>query len=516
MTSQNIANFPKGLVWFRRDLRAHDQHALFMALKHCTQVFCAFVFDTQILNSLPKSDRRVEFIQESVVLLEQQLRELSSSTQVRLISLHGDASNEIPALASLLEVQAVFTNHDDEPYSVSRDAKVRGKLSESGISFLDFKDHVIFERSEVLTQTGSPYGVFTPYKNAWLKKISSKDLESFDIKPLANRLAVLTPTQASKLPGDIHSLKNLGFEPTNLKQLGVLCGAQGGAVFFKDFLKRMDRYHETRDFPCIKGPSYLGVHLRFGTVSIRELARTAIKRTKIELDAKKVQSAESAAVAGAAVWLAELIWRDFYAQILHHYPRVAQKSFKPEYDLIAWEDKQTAKTLFQAWCEGRTGYPLVDAAMLQINTSGYMHNRLRMVVASFLVKDLGIDWRWGEEYFAKHLIDFDLASNNGGWQWASSSGCDAQPYFRIFNPCSQSERFDPKGQFIHRYLTQLQGLSAPWIHAPWSAPSDALASAGITLGKDYPLPIVDHAKARQRTLLRYAVVKNKSIKASIK
>jgi deoxyribodipyrimidine photo-lyase len=214
--------------------------------------------------------------------------------------------------------------------------------------------------------------------------------------------------------------------------------------------------------------------------------------------------------AGAQTWLGELIWRDFYHQILHHHPRVVKQSFKPVYDAIDWESGKEAKQLFAAWCEGRTGYPLVDAAMAQINQTGYMHNRLRMVVACFLVKDLGIDWRWGEQYFAQQLIDFDLAANNGGWQWASSSGCDAQPYFRIFNPISQSEKFDSQGKFIRRYLPQLAALPNDAIHAPWLAKPLVLEAANVTLGKTYPLPIVDHAKARLKTLMRYSVVKSKS------
>ena len=495
MHNSTVGDFQTGLIWFRRDLRVQDQHALYMALKHCQQVYCVFVFDTHILAPLPKADRRVEFIQESLVDLESELKKFANSEDIKLITLHGDSTTEILKAASLLKVQAVFTNHDDEPYSLKRDAMVRGKLAELGISFFEFKDHVIFERSEVLTQGGTPYGVFTPYKNSWLKNVTDEDLESFDISAYKTRLAKLKDSDKKHFSNTVHSLEDIGFLFTNLKNLPIRTGIQGGEYLFKDFLKRMDTYNETRDFPFIKGPSYLGVHLRFGTVSIRKLVRTALERTQN-------------GSAGAAVWLSELIWRDFYAQILHHHPRVVQNAFKPEYDNIQWEDDKTAKKLFEAWCNAQTGYPIVDAAMHQINSTGYMHNRLRMVVASFLVKDLGIDWRWGESYFAQHLIDFDLASNNGGWQWASSSGCDAQPYFRIFNPISQSKRFDPKGQFIHRYLPALADLGEKDIHAPWEASDLTLQSAGLVLGKNYPKPIVDHAKARERTLMRYSVVKS--------
>jgi deoxyribodipyrimidine photo-lyase len=267
-----------------------------------------------------------------------------------------------------------------------------------------------------------------------------------------------------------------------------------------DFLSRIDAYGDTRDFPSIKGPSYLSVHLRFGTVSIRELARLAHARAQ-------------AGSAGAAVWLSELIWRDFYVQILANFPHVADapdghsRSFKPEYDAIRWAHGKAADQLFKAWCEGRTGYPLVDAAMAQINQTGYMHNRLRMVVASFLCKDLGLDWRLGERYFAEKLNDFDLAANNGGWQWASSSGCDAQPYFRIFNPVSQSQKFDAQGRFIRRYLPQLARLPDAALHQPWATSPMELLAAGVTLGENYPYPVVDHAQAREETLVRYAVVK---------
>jgi deoxyribodipyrimidine photo-lyase len=263
-----------------------------------------------------------------------------------------------------------------------------------------------------------------------------------------------------------------------------------------DFLPRMDRYDEARNLPAIKGPSYLSTHLRFGTVSIRQLAREAGSRMHH-------------GSVGAATWLSELIWRDFYHQVLHHHPRVVGASFKPEYDAIKWEHGKQADALFAAWCDGRTGYPLVDAAMAQINQTGYMHNRLRMVVASFLVKDLGIDWRRGEAYFALKLNDYDLAANNGGWQWAASSGCDAQPYFRIFNPVTQSEKFDASGKFIRRYLPQLAGLSDKAIHAPWMARPIELAEGKVLLGETYPLPIVMHDEAREKTLARYAVVRLK-------
>jgi deoxyribodipyrimidine photo-lyase len=403
---------------------------------------------------------------------------------------HGDARTLLPALARQLGVQAVYASHDDEPHALARDAQVRGRLADAGIALHTGKDHVVFERSEVLTATGSPYSVFTPYKNAWLKKLDTIHLAPLAVAPLSGRLATLS----SELKAGVPTLADIGFQTTNLHQLKLPTGSTGAAELLADFLDRIDDYATARDFPAVKGPSYLSTHLRFGTVSIRRLAREAWQRTQ-------------GGSRGAEVWLSELIWRDFYHQVLHHHPQVVGGSFKPAYDAIKWAHGKQADALFAAWCEGRTGYPLVDAAMLQINQTGYMHNRLRMVVASFLTKDLGIDWRRGEAYFALHLNDFDLAANNGGWQWASSSGCDAQPYFRIFNPVSQSEKFDAAGRFIRRYLPQLAGLPDKLIHAPWLARPIELAAAKIELGTDYPRPIVDHATARDETLKRYAVVK---------
>ncbi len=483
----------RALVWLRRDLRADDHAALYHALKSARRVWCAFVFDTEILDALPRADRRVEFIRDSLVGVDAELRALGAShgtEGVGLIVRHGRADVEIPTLALQLDVQAVFANHDDEPAALARDARVRGRLADAGVSLFTSKDHVVFERAEVLTQSGGPFSVFTPYKNAWLKKCEPFFLKAYPVAPYASALAPRPDGQ----PG-VPALEAIGFERTNLHELRLPSGPAGAQELLADFLdERIDRYHESRDFPAVKGPSYLSTHLRFGTVSIRRLAREAAMRRE-------------GGSRGAEVWLSELVWRDFYHQILHHHPRVVGHAFKPEYDRIRWEHGKHADELFAAWCEGRTGYPLVDAAMLQINQSGYMHNRLRMVVASFLTKDLGIDWRRGEAYFALHLNDFDLAANNGGWQWASSSGCDAQPYFRIFNPVSQSQKFDAHGRFIRRYLPQLAKLPDDLIHAPWLARPVDLAAAGVTLGSDYPLPVVDHAAAREKTLARYAVVK---------
>ncbi len=482
--------YPKGLMWFRRDLRVDDNAALYHALRTCRQVVCAFVFDRAILDPLPRMDRRVEFIRESLVELDMELRALGGALTVR----HATAEEEIASLARALEVQAVFANRDDEPTALARDARVFGALANAGVAFHGYKDQTIFERDEVLTQAGQPFTVFTPYKRAWLAKVDGFYLKPYPVRSYADALAAAPEKFRTPVP----TLADLGFEKSNLGNLDIPTGSQGGAALLDDFFQRIDRYRAARDFPAVRGPSYLGAHLRFGTVSIRQLAGVAHQLS--------LQGDE-----GAATWLSELIWRDFYFQILVHHPHVANghesRSFRPEYDKIQWHHGKNADALFDAWCKGQTGYPLIDAAMAQINQTGYMHNRLRMVVASFLCKDLGLDWRRGEAYFAEHLNDFELSSNNGGWQWASSSGCDAQPYFRIFNPVTQSERFDPEGKFIRRYLPQLAKLPSAAIHAPWAAKPLELEAAGVRLGVTYPKPIVDHAEARERTLQRYAVVR---------
>ena len=491
------APFSRGLVWFRRDLRTHDHPALHHALRDCAQVHCVFVFDQDILAPLPRTDRRVQFIRDSLLELDLGLRALAKDAGVGLIVLHASARTAVPELAEKLDVQAVFAGRDDEPSALERDAQVRTALARRGRELHLFKDHAVFEPSELLTQAGTTYTVFTPYKKAWLRKIDDSFLSPYNVASGVGRLAPRT----AGLPSGVPTLAAIGFGASEGLSLKLPPGSSGGRALWQDFGKRIDGYDHARNFPAVKGPSYLGMHLRFGTLSVRELARDAYQRME-------------AGSAGAATWLSELIWRDFFLQLMAHFPHAMERSFKPAYDAIAWETGQEAEILWSAWQTGRTGYPLVDAAMHQLNTTGYMHNRLRMVAASFLVKDLGLDWRRGEAYFAKLLNDYELASNNGGWQWASSSGCDAQPWFRIFNPITQSLKFDPEGRFIRRYLPQLAGLSEKHIHAPWIAPADALQAAGVVLGRNYPLPIVDHAQARERTLARYAVVKNPARQAS--
>ena len=498
MSATPLASSPQArtaLVWLRRDLRLHDHAALHAALSSAQQVVLVFVFDTGILDPLPRCDRRVEFIRESLVEIDAALRAMAP--HAGLICRHGNPLVEIAAVARAVGAGVVFAAHDDEPQALARDAAVAQALAAAAVGWHSVKDQVIFERREILTQTGKPYGVFTPYLRAWLARVEAADgadVAERSTAGLGRKLAAVDATLACGVP----SLRSMGFETSNLRQLGITPGSSGAQALLTDFLPRMGAYEERRNFPSVKGPSYLGVHLRFGTVSIRELVRAALP-------------AHRRGDPGARVWLAELVWREFYVQILANFPHVATRAFKPDYDEIQWDGDELAQQRFAAWCAGRTGYPLVDAAMLQLNQSGYMHNRLRMVAGSFLVKHLGLDWRWGERYFAQQLNDFELASNNGGWQWVASSGCDAQPYFRIFNPMAQSEKFDAQGAFIRSYLPALAQLHGKSIHAPWLARPLELAAAGVVLGKgpdaSYPPPIVDHAQARAKTLLRYSVVK---------
>ncbi len=473
------------LVWFRRDLRCHDHAALHYALRSAERVHCAFIFDTDILDALPtRCDRRVDFIHASLQALDGALNDLSHAgggAGSGMLVRHGSAVQHIVQLAVSLGVSHVYANRDYEPDAIARDAAVAAQLAAHGIGWADFKDQVVLEQNEVLTQAGTPFSVFTPYRTAWLKRVDAFQLKPYPIDKYAARFAP-KPAGETLLP-----LAALGFTPSNLAQLPIPTGTQGARQLLADFATRISDYRTARDFPARKGVSYLSVHLRFGTVSIREVAALAHGLGQQDNE-------------GAATWLSELVWRDFYHMVLWHHPHVVTHAFKPAYDYLAWDD---APQLWAAWCEARTGYPLVDAALRQLLQTGYMHNRLRMVVASFLTKDLGIDWRWGERFFAQHLNDYDLAANNGGWQWAASTGCDAQPWFRIFNPTTQSQKFDPEGRFIRRYVPELARLPDKYLHAPSTASAALLLQAGVRLGVDYPAPVVEHAAARQRTLMRF-------------
>ena len=481
MTSRN------SLVWFRRDLRLDDHAALHYALQSARRVVGVFVFDTDLLDGLPADDRRVQFIYESVRELDARLRAHGGYLIVR----RGRAAQEIAALADELDAESVFANHDYEPAAIARDRAVAQLLRQAGRSLQTFKDQVIFEKDEVLTLAGGPFSVFTPYKNAWLKRLATEPEALHPFETLPHLAALAAPPPGHALP----AMEALGLRPHADPIPGP--GMSGAQAALDAFLAdRLADYDTARDFPARDATSRLSVHLRFGTLPIRLLVRLLRERI-----------AAGTGGPGAPVWLSELIWREFYMMILYRNPRVVNQSFKLAFDAVAWDGGEEAEALFAAWCEGRTGYPLVDAAMLQLNRTGFMHNRLRMVTASFLTKDLGIDWRRGERYFAARLNDYELSSNNGGWQWAASTGCDAQPWFRIFNPVTQSRRFDSEGAFIRQYLPQLARLEGTAIHAPWLAKAALLEKAGVVPGRDYPLPIVDHEQARVKTLARFGVLK---------
>jgi deoxyribodipyrimidine photo-lyase len=491
---------PVHLVWLRRDLRLHDHAALAAALQAGARVHVAFVFDTDILEALAqRQDRRVAFIAASLHEIHAQLEAIGAG----LIVGHGPARTLIAQIARELGAGVVHAARDYEPEAVRRDAQVATALAAQGARLELHKDQVVFETDEVLTASRTVYSVFTPYRNAWLKRLQAipDALDEHRVTPAALREQLARADERPiTMPVGVPSLQALGFEPIDLPALGVKPGSTGARTLIDDFLNRIGRYHEARNEPARRGPSYLSVHLRFGTVSVRELARAA----------RQVMRERPSDEPGASTWLNELIWREFYFQILHHHPHSATRSFRPEFDAIAWASGPQAEGHWAAFRAGQTGYPLVDAAIAQILHSGYMHNRLRMVVASFLCKDLGLDWRLGERWFAEHLIDYDLSANAGGWQWAASSGCDAQPWFRIFNPVTQSRKFDPTGRFIRRYLPALARFPDKLIHEPWLATGAQQAAAGCIIGRDYPAPIVDHAQARLATLARYEVVRKAS------
>lgn len=451
----------RAICWLRRDLRLSDHAALAAATSAAERVALVFVFDRNILDALEdRDDRRVTFIHQSLQEIDEKLRPLGS----HLVVAHGDPVEEIPRIAREFEAEMVFAGRDYDPYATRRDAEVGRRLAAGGARLSEVRDIVIFEPNELRTQAGTPFTVFTPFMKAWRKAFEPERAGAHD--PDLSRLA---PSDHLS-PGIEWSLPNIGFGPASL---WLEPGESGAKTALQAFLPRLSAYAENRNFPAMEATSGLSVHLRFGTVSIRECVRLAFG-----------DSSE-----GAQSWLNELIWREFYQMILAEFPHVVGRAFKPEYDAIEWPGTEEH---FIAWCEGRTGYPIVDAAMRCLNETGWMHNRLRMIVASFLVKDLLVDWRKGEAYFARRLLDFELASNNGGWQWSASTGCDAQPYFRIFNPWLQSVKFDGDGAFIRKWCPELAGYSNEAIHAPSRVSEFDQLAAGCRIGENYPSPLVDH------------------------
>lgn len=424
------------LMWFRRDLRLVDNTALYHALKGPYPVVPIFVFDTHILDQLEeRADRRISFICAALAQMHQELAVHGSGMELR----HGTPVESFSYWLTQYEVMAVYANHDYEPYARTRDAAIADMLQARGIAFHTYKDQVIFEKDEVIKEEGRPYSVFTPYARKWKERLAVNGIQQFPSEELLNGFARI------HTPG-----------PPTPEQLGFLSVQEAfPASHIPDEVIR--QYDAQRDYPAqVGGTSRLGVHLRFGTVSIRRLVAKALALN--------------------ATYLNELIWREFYQAILWHFPHVGRgRAFKPAYEGIAWRNSEEE---FDLWCEGKTGYPMVDAGMRELNTTGYMHNRVRMITASFLCKHLLIDWRWGEAYFAQKLLDYDLAANNGGWQWASGSGCDAAPYFRVFNPTLQKQKFDPLEEYVRRWVPEL------------------------ATGK-YPQPMVNHEFARQRALETY-------------
>lgn len=430
------------LFWFRRDLRLHDNAGLFHALKESTNVLPLFIFDTDILCALNDiRDARVTFIHRTVADLKEALQAKGSDLIVR----QGAPLDVLVTLATERSIEAIYTNHDYEPSARERDENIARWARAAGIQFKTFKDQTLFEKEEILTDAGRPYTVYTPYK----KKVLSH-INEFYLKSYPNDLyegSYFKLAQPEKMP----PLKYFGFEKSPLEFPSLELSAE-----------TLKNYAKNRDFPALTGgTTHLGLHLRFGTVSVRELAREGLRHSE--------------------VWLSELIWRDFFMQILWHFPLVEKQSFRPDYDKIAW---RKSKSDFQRWSEGTTGYPLVDAGMRELNATGYMHNRVRMVTASFLCKHLLIHWYEGERFFAGKLLDYDLSANNGNWQWAAGSGCDAAPYFRIFNPEAQAEKFDPQNEYIKKWVPELASSR-------------------------YPAPMIDHVEARGRCLQEFTKVLKK-------
>ena len=430
------------LFWHRRDLRINDNKGLFEALKQNEIVHPIFIFDKSILDKLPNNDQRILFIYQEIESLKKSYQNLGSDLWVY----YGEPSEIIPKIAQELNCSSVYFNNDYEPYALQRDQEIQVSLNNIKIEFIGNKDHVIFEKNEVLKDDEKPYTIFTPYSRKWKANLKEEDLREYSIEKHTGNLVQKQQEEA------LITLEEMGFESKVLHD-------------FPDRIAKneiLNNYHLSRNFPAVKGTSKLSLHLRFGTISIRKLALIAREQNE--------------------TYLNELIWRDFYQMIIFHFPKSAENSFKAQYDKIIWEKNEAH---FDSWCTGKTGYPIVDAGMRELNATGFMHNRVRMVVASFLTKHLLLDWRLGAAYFAEKLLDFELASNTGGWQWAAGCGCDAAPYFRVFNPQAQQEKFDKSFEYIKKWVPEY-GTSS------------------------YPKPIIEHKFARERILQRFKTALNET------
>ena len=430
------------LFWHRRDLRIDDNKGLFEALKQNEIVHPIFIFDKSILDKLPNNDQRILFIYQEIESLKKSYQNLGSDLWVY----YGEPSEIIPKIAQELNCSSVYFNNDYEPYALQRDQEIQVSLNNIKIEFIGKKDHVIFEKNEVLKDDGKPYTIFTPYSRKWKANLKEEDLREYSIEKYSGNLVQKQQEEA------LITLEEMGFESKVLHDFP-------DRIAKNEILKN---YHLSRNFPAVKGTSKLSLHLRFGTISIRKLALIAREQNE--------------------TYLNELIWRDFYQMIIFHFPKSAENSFKAQYDKIIWEKNEVH---FDSWCTGKTGYPIVDAGMRELNATGFMHNRVRMVVASFLTKHLLLDWRLGAAYFAEKLLDFELASNTGGWQWAAGCGCDAAPYFRVFNPQAQQEKFDKSFEYIKKWVPEY-GTSS------------------------YPEPIIEHKFARERILQRFKSALNET------
>ena len=466
------------IVWLRRDLRLRDNAALAAAAHTGARICVAFVLDPPLLRGDRVGAPIVQAFFEALGALRADVRSRGSE----LALLEGDCAEELAALATRIGARELHYNEDYDPSARERDARVARALTEIGVEAVPHLDHVYFGADEVLTDAGTPYKVFTPYKRRWLDQ-----MQFARRMPIASERgldAALLSQSEIGTTRDVPAPEDYGHRSSSAYPA---CSPAAAHELLARFAESGagDRYARDRDLPAVDGTSHLSAQLRAGTIGIRTCVDIAVKH-------------------GFDTWLSELIWRDFYQMILMRFPHVANGPFLERGAAVAWRDDDGA---FAAWCEGRTGYPIVDAAMRQLNATGWMHNRLRMIVASFLTKDLLVHWQHGERYFERHLADADLAQNNGGWQWAASTGTDAAPYFRVFNPVLQSERFDPNGAFLRAMLPELERVPTAYVHAPWTMPPLLQAESGCRVGIDYPEPIVDHAAARARALAAFAVLK---------
>ena len=422
------------IFWFRRDLRLHDNKALFHALQSEDKILPIFIFDIDILKKIPKDDARISFIYSELKAMNMHLE--SYGTEIKMF--HGNPKEVFKSLMKNYTIEKVFTNHDYEPYAIKRDLEIKEVVSTSKIDFQTYKDQVIFEKNEITKKDGKPYVVYTPYSRKWLEKYETNKPENYPSEDLLDRLYKKTKSETL-------TLSDIGFIETSIPIKNYIFNS-----------RIINEYEETRNFPALDNTSKLGPHLRFGTVSVRQMVSRA--------DAYENK-----------IFLKELIWREFFMQILWHFPETHKNSFKSKYDRIIWRNNEKE---FKKWCEGNTGYPMVDAGMRQLNKTGFMHNRVRMLVGSFLCKHLLIDWRWGEAYFAEKLHDYEMSSNVGNWQWVAGTGVDASPYFRIFNPTSQIQKFDKELKYIKKWVPDFQEIT-------------------------YPSPMVEHKFARERCLKTY-------------